>query len=119
MTTAAAPRSTSLPPGPRDPFMALQVVRLLLQRDAYLGALRRRYGDLFSLRVPGIGKVVVVSEPELIRQVLTGDPAVLEAGEGNEPLAVVLGSRSLLLLDGAEHLTQRRLVLPSHQSWLR
>jgi cytochrome P450 len=104
--------STSLPPGPRDPFMALQVARLLLQRDAYLGDLRRRYGDVFSLRVPGIGNVVVVSEPELIRQVLTGDPTVLEAGEGNEPLAVVLGSRSLLLLDGAEHLSQRKLMLP-------
>jgi len=92
--------------------MGLQVARLLLQRDAYLGKLRRRYGDLFSLRVPGIGHVVVVTEPELIRQVLTGDPTVLEAGEGNEPLALVLGSRSLLLLDGAEHLSQRKLMLP-------
>src|SRR5207253_2458380 len=103
---------SALPPGPRDPFMALQVARLLLQRDRYLGRLRSRYGDMFSLRVPGLGDVVVVTDPELIRLTLTGDPEVLEAGEGNEPLEVVLGDRSLLLLDGAEHLSQRKLLLP-------
>ena len=92
--------------------MALQVARLLLQRDRYLGRLRSRYGDMFSLRVPGLGDVVVVTDPELIRLTLTGDPEVLEAGEGNEPLEVVLGDRSLLLLDGAEHLSQRKLLLP-------
>src|SRR5207245_575702 len=67
---------------------------------------------MFSLRVPGLGDVVVVTDPELIRQTLTGDPEVLEAGEGNEPLKVVLGDRSLLLLDGAEHMAQRKLLLP-------
>jgi len=101
-----------LPPGPRDPFMGLQVARLLIQRDSYLATLRRRHGDLFSLRVPGIGDVVIVTDPDLVRQVLTGDPAILEAGEGNRPLELVLGRRSLLLLDGAEHLSQRKLLLP-------
>jgi cytochrome P450 len=92
--------------------MLLQAWRLLVQREAYLPNLRRRYGDMFSLRVPGIGPVVVVTEPELVREVLTGDPQVLEAGEGNAPLGVVLGQRSLLLLDGADHLAQRKLLLP-------
>ena len=41
MTTATAPRSTSLPPGPRDPFMALQVVRLLCRRQVAAEAVRR------------------------------------------------------------------------------
>ena len=39
-------------------------------------------------------------------------PEQLRAGEANAPLGPVLGERSVLLLDGAEHLRQRRLMLP-------
>ena len=35
------------------------------------------------------------------------------AREANAPLGAVLGPRSVLLLDGDEHLRQRRLMLPS------
>ena len=37
---------------------------------------------------------------------------LLRAGEGNIVLAPILGPRSVLLLDGAEHLRHRRLMLP-------
>ena len=39
-------------------------------------------------------------------------PEPLHAGAGNVVLQPILGSRSVLLLDGAEHLRQRRLMLP-------
>jgi cytochrome P450 len=55
---------------------------------------------------------VLSSEPAVAREVLTGDPALLYAGEGNVVLRPLLGSRSVLLLDGPEHLRQRRLLLP-------
>ena len=50
--------------------------------------------------------------PELIKKVFTGDPDKLPAGEANVALEPVLGQRSLLLLDGPEHVRQRRLMLP-------
>ncbi|HXB66296.1 MAG TPA: cytochrome P450 [Solirubrobacteraceae bacterium] len=102
---------TSLPPGPREPFV-LGVVRMLREGEGRFDVLRRRYGDMFSLRVPSLGNVVALTDPELAKQVLTADPAVLEAGEGNLPLGVVVGGNSLLLLDGAEHLAMRKLLLP-------
>jgi long-chain acyl-CoA synthetase len=74
--------------------------------------LRHLYGDVFTLRVPSLGNVVALTDPELVKQVLTADPAVLEAGEGNRPLGIVVGPRSLLLLDGPEHIEQRKLLLP-------
>lgn len=45
-------------------------------------------------------------------QVFTADPARLRAGAVNALMEPVFGSGSLLLLDGADHLRERRLVLP-------
>jgi cytochrome P450 len=72
----------------------------------------RRYGRLFTVRLAQIGTFVFVADPEPIKQIFIGDPEQLRAGEANEPLEPVLGNRSILLLDGAEHLRQRKLMLP-------
>lgn len=82
---------------------------------AYMEQCRDRYGDVFTGRIFGDQPLVFVSDPDLVRLVLTGDPEVLRAGEGNAILGPVVGSRSLLLLDGAEHLEKRRMMLPAFQ----
>ncbi len=70
------------------------------------------HGDVFTMRLPQEGPWVTLSHPDAIREVFTGDPSKLLAGEGNEILAPLLGPRSVLLLDGPEHLRERRLLLP-------
>ena len=45
--------------------------------------------------------------PTTCKQVFTGDPEVLHAGEANIVLLPVLGPNSVLLLDDAEHMAQR------------
>jgi cytochrome P450 family 138 len=77
----------------------------------YLERLRRRFGPLFTTRVIGLGPSVIVADPELIRQVFRAEAAVLHAGTGS-PLRDLLGPHSLLGIDEAEHLEQRRLLLP-------
>ena len=47
-----------------------------------------------------------------MKQVFTGDPRLLHAGEANIVLLPVLGSNSVLLLDDAAHMAQRKLMLP-------
>ena len=37
---------------------------------------------------------------------------MLHAGEGNEILRPLLGARSVLLLDGPEHMAERKALLP-------
>ena len=57
---------------------------------------RELYGDVFSSRFPIFGRVVYVAEPELVKQVFRGDPAVFHAGEANAlALGDALGEHSL------------------------
>src|ERR687886_515206 len=58
-------------------------------------------------------RFVMVFEPEIVKQVFQGPPEQLRAGEANALLGPILGERSVLLLDGAEHLRHRRLMLPT------
>jgi cytochrome P450 len=67
---------------------------------------------MFTLEIAYEGTWVVVSDPELIKQVFTGDPKVFHAGEGNDILRPLLGEHSLLTLDEAPHMSQRKLLLP-------
>ena len=71
-----------------------------------------RFGETFTLRILHEGGWVVLSNPDHVKQVFTGDPEIFHAGEGNRVLLPVLGARSVLLLDEREHLQQRKLLLP-------
>jgi cytochrome P450 family 135 len=73
---------------------------------------RERYGDVFTLRIAHEGPWVLISEPEAVKRVFTGDPRILHAGEGNVILKPMLGSNSVLLLDDGPHMRQRKLMLP-------
>ena len=54
----------------------------------------------------------MLAHPDAVREVFTGDPALLHAGKANVILRPMLGRASVLLLDGPEHLRQRKLMLP-------
>jgi cytochrome P450 len=103
-----------LPPGPRAPA-ALNTARALERPLQSLLGWHRRYGDLFTVPLLVFGVGVYVCDPEEIRGLLTGDQSDLHAGEANEPLSPILGSRSVLILDGPEHMRQRKLLLPPFQ----
>lgn len=64
------------------------------------------------MRLVGSPPLIMLSDPQSIREVFTGDPNVFRSGEGNALLQAALGSRSLLVLDGDRHLRERRLMLP-------
>ena len=72
----------------------------------------RRYGDMFTLRITNEGTWVFVNDPDAIKQIFTGDPRLLHAGEANVVLLPLLGSHSVLLLDEDAHMAQRKLMLP-------
>jgi cytochrome P450 len=114
--SAAPPLSTgeladSFPPGPRDRPL-LQAGRFFFRGEPYLQSCRERFGDTFTLRAPGGLRVVVTCDTAVVKEVFTGDPDLLHAGQSNAVLRPLLGDKSLLLLDGPEHLRHRRLMLP-------
>jgi len=102
----------SLPPGPTA-SRAFQTVRWIYRPAAMLEDCQRRYGDIFTLRIAHEGTWVFLAHPDAIKQVFTGDPRLLHAGEANIVLLPMLGHHSVLLLDEAAHMSQRKLMLPS------
>ena len=88
------------------------MVRWLRSPLPMLDKLAATYGATFSLRVPRQEQpMVFFSDPAAIREIWSGDPETLRAGEANIILRATLG-RTSLLLDGAAHLRERRLMLP-------
>lgn len=77
----------------------------------FVSACHRRYGDVFTLRVASMGTLIYLARPDDIKTVFGGDPAVYHAGEANSMLAGLLGSSSVLVVDGEEHRDRRRLML--------
>jgi cytochrome P450 len=90
------------------------MVRWLRNPFRVLDECHARFGDAFSLRAPAFGFVlVVVSDPEVVKQVFALGADEAHAGKANAVLKPFLGKYSLLLLDGAEHLRQRKMMLPA------
>src|ERR1700704_29344 len=104
----------ALPPGPRTPA-AWNMLRFMRRPIETLRGWHARYGNVFTVRYVGFGTGVYVVDPEAIRELFTGDQSDLRAGEANSFMEPVLGPNSVLVLDGAEHLRQRKLLLPPFQ----
>src|SRR4051812_20796961 len=102
---------SELPPGPSAP-PALQTLRWLLRPISFLESCRRQFGDAFSVRFLGFTTpMVMLSDPEAIRALYTSSDNGLPPGR-TVTLQPILGARSLLLLEGREHLARRKVMLP-------
>ena len=103
--------SQQLPPGPRLPAL-VQGIGLWTRPLAYLERLRARYGRRFTVRFPLAPPFVILTDPEQVREVFTAPPDVLHPGEGARVLEPLVGKNSVILLDEAPHMEQRKLMLP-------
>ena len=103
---------TELPAGPRRPA-AIQTIGFWTRPIAMLESARARYGKRFTLRFLGIPPFVIHSEPEHLKEIFAAPPEVLHPGEGARILEPIVGSNSVILLDEAVHLEQRKLMLPA------
>src|ERR1700742_4561659 len=99
-----------LPPGPKTPRL-LNGIAFLAARNAMIRRLQRRYGDALTMQMPGFGLMVIVTRPDLVKQVYTAKPDVLHGGKN--PLGEVLGPGSLFSMDEERHLKERRMLLPA------
>ncbi len=91
---------------------ALQTAIWFRRAQWMMAECRKRFGETFRLSIAHEGTWVMLSNPEDVKAVFTGDPRLLHAGEANRILLPILGEHSLLLLDGSEHMAQRKLMLP-------
>jgi len=105
------PPKPTLPPGPRVPPI-VTTWQWLRRPFELLEACEARYGDAFTLRFAGLPPLVMYSRPEDVKEIFSDDGSLLHAGEFNLQLKAFLGESSVLMLDGKEHMRQRRLLLP-------
>lgn len=72
----------------------------------------RRHGDLFALRLPAVGRLVVVGDPAAAHDVIRSDPASSAAGSATGRVLPLLGPGCVLRKDGDDHRERRRILNP-------
>jgi cytochrome P450 len=103
--------ASALPPGPTFPAR-WQLWRFTHDPLRLLDEAHRRYGDAFTLTLAGRSHFVMLSDPETVREIFRADSDVLHSGEANAILRPSVGQSSVLVLDGAPHARQRRVLVP-------
>ena len=86
------------------------MVRFAVDPYAFFRACKRRYGDPFAIKLAG-RRLVITGEPELARVIFTTEPDATRAF-APEALVPVLGRHSLIVLGGAQHRRERKLLTP-------
>jgi cytochrome P450 len=89
----------------------VQTLRYGLDPFGLFESAHRQFGDVFTVRVMG-ETWVILAHPDAVRELYRHGPDELDSGAANMALRPLIGTRSVLLLDGAEHLHRRKLVLP-------
>ncbi len=71
----------------------------------------RKYGDIFTMRLSGLGSLVVIANPQAIQEIFSQD-SKFDAGRGNALAEPLFGQNSLMLMDGDRHRRERKLLMP-------
>src|SRR4051794_37587400 len=101
--------AATLPPGPRLPRLA-QAVSWGLRYPHFTTSGHARFGSTFTIRPGTMPPIVLTSDRDAVKQLLTGDPLLRH--HGNDAVRPLLGDASVMLLDPAAHLRRRKLLLP-------
>ena len=102
--------ASRLPPGPRSPAL-MHMFGFWYRRQAFLSRCRERYGSRFTirLRIPPV-PVVVLSDPDDLKELFLAPPDVVYAGDGSVQLEKYFGPTGLTFMEEDEHLTRRKLI---------
>jgi cytochrome P450 len=117
ITTPSSARQSSsteprLPPGPRLPPIA-QTLVWAFAPTWLMDRCSRRLGEAFTVTFAPSGlKLVLVSDPEAVKALFTAPADVAPSATKDSPVAPIVGRSSVLVLTGAEHMRQRKLLLP-------
>lgn len=71
----------------------------------------KKYGNIFSMQLAGIGSFVILGEPQALQEIFTQDSR-FDVGRGNTLAEPLIGRTSLMLMDGDRHRRERKLLMP-------
>ncbi|EFG78505.1 unspecific monooxygenase [Mycobacterium parascrofulaceum ATCC BAA-614] len=108
-STTTAPPAPHVPPGSHWPTF-VQGLAFILVRKRLMQLMGKRFGPVYSARLPLFGPAIVISDPALIKQLFQTPATVARGVEPN--LDVVLGKGSMFGLQGDTHRRRRKLLVP-------
>ena len=95
---------------------AIQTIQWALNPIGYMATNWQQYGNIFGAPISPVHDepLFFVNHPEALQYILTHDmtPEISAPGDANRIVEPLLGSRSLILLSGANHRRHRKLVMP-------
>jgi cytochrome P450 len=98
--TVSSPRLMQTFAGRYWPYLALEKYRA-------------QYGDSFIIKPIGMPSLVLLSNPQDIRALVTAPANILHSGAGGGLMEPVFGASSFVLQTGAEHLCGRNAIMPA------
>jgi cytochrome P450 len=129
MTRVADPLETTVPAGspagpaePHEPLRpppamsgprALQALRFSERQIEVVFRARRELGEVFKMHAGISGGTVVTCHPDHAHSLFTASPELVPSLTAESPVRPIVGAGSVLTANGARHLRQRRLLLPS------
>jgi cytochrome P450 len=81
-----------------------------LRYPEFTSAGHRRFGPTFTIRPGTMPPAVLTTDADATRRLFTGDP--LTKHHGNDAVRPLIGDRAVMMIDPAEHLERRKLLLP-------
>jgi cytochrome P450 len=103
---------TVRPPGP-ELSPGVQGLRFAARPMGYTIGNHRRYGDVWTLRMPMRPEgMTVTCHPDHFASLMKSRPGDAPSLTGSSPLGTILGPDSVLTSIGDRHLRQRKLLLP-------
>jgi cytochrome P450 len=101
-----APPAVALP-------RALQMVRFTQRQIEFVFRARRELGEVFVMEAGIEGGTTVTCHPDHVRSLFAAKPEHVPSLTAESPLRPIVGPNSVLTANGARHLRQRKLLLPS------
>jgi cytochrome P450 len=101
-----------LPPEPKYSPLS-QTLRWSFRPLPFMQECRERYGDSFSVKFAGFERpMVMISDPAAIKALYTEREHGLPPGR-EIVLTPIVGPKSVLVIEGADHLAHRKVMLPA------
>ncbi|MFY9265110.1 MAG: cytochrome P450 [Solirubrobacterales bacterium] len=99
---------------PRIPLPTLvQVMRFTQRQTEFVFRARRELGEVFGFRGIIPGHPVITGHPDHVKSLFTAKPELVPSLTAESPLRPIVGKDSVLTAQGARHIRQRKLLLPS------
>ena len=106
-------KSADMMPGNRGLPIIGELIGAITKQELYYWQQHQKYGNVFKISLPLLfGDIACLIGPEANRLVLKDGAGKLSSRLGNKSLEPILTNDTVLLKDGEEHRTSRKMILP-------